>query len=182
MLNSYRWPSLVVLLSMMFLTACVHDHAPAFSVSESVSEQRQLQMRKYSSGNKSEILVACVSVLQDTGYNIDETNSKLGLVSASKLRETDNSMEKASLIAMAFLANQSASDYILNADDKQNIKVSLVVTKLEDKQVVVRATFQRVVWNVGGNVSRLETIKDKTLYQGFFAKLSKAIFLEDNKL
>jgi len=173
----------LVLASILLIGCGANQHsADVFNKTENISEKRNMQMRAYMTNNKPEILASCISVLQDMGYNIDETNSKLGLVSGSKLRDTDNKGEKAALVALSLLAGRSHSEYLQNADDKQNIRVSLVVTKPEPKKVVVRATFQRVVWNVAGNVKRLETINDQTLYQGFFAKLSKAAFLEANEL
>lgn len=169
---------------LLLLSACIADDtSEAFKPqAASITAQRSMQMRTYATSDKSEVLAACISVLQDMGYNIDEANSKLGLVSGSKLRNTDNTMEKVSVIALAILAGSSSTDHLDKVDDKQNIKVSLVVTKTGAKQVGVRATFQRIVLNVGGGVNRLETIRDQTLYQGLFAKLSKSIFLEANEL
>jgi len=42
----------------------------------------------------------------------------------------------------------------------------------------VRVTFQRIVWDEQGRVSRSESLEDPELYQEFFFKLSKAVFLE----
>jgi len=47
---------------------------------------------------------------------------------------------------------------------------------------VVRATFQRVVWNSYGQLNRLEGLKDPELYKQFFEKLSKSVFLEAQKI
>jgi replicative DNA helicase len=177
------WIKSFAVIALIMLSACVpNNSAEVFSKPENLSAQRSMQTRTYSTNERTEILAACISVLQDMGYNIDETNSKLGLVSASKLRDTDNKMEKASMIALTILSGQSSTEHIKRLDDKQNIRVSIVVNKLGNKQVTVRATFQRVVLNVAGEINRLETIHDQTLYQGFFAKLSKAIFLEANEL
>ena len=33
-----------------------------------------------------------------------------------------------------------------------------------------------------GQLSRVETLKDAEMYQGFYEKLSKAVFLEEQKL
>jgi len=48
---------------------------------------------------------------------------------------------------------------------------------LQDTQVI-RVTIQRLVWDDEGNLSREESIEDPKVYQKFFDRLSKSIFLE----
>jgi hypothetical protein len=68
-------------------------------------------------------------------------------------------------------------------DKAQKIEASVVVNSaLAKDSTVVRVKFQTVVWNVSGQVSRFETIKDPKLYQEFFERVSKAIFLEEQKI
>ncbi len=67
-------------------------------------------------------------------------------------------------------------------DDKQKIKFSLVTapasSEQESKRWVVRLTIQRIVWNTQNQVSRREAVKDVEIFQGFFEKLDKSLFLE----
>jgi hypothetical protein len=44
--------------------------------------------------------------------------------------------------------------------------------------MLLRVTFQRVVWNQNKKVSKIEAINDLETYKGFFDKLSKSVFLE----
>ena len=76
-------------------------------------------------------------------------------------------------------------------DKSQKIRLCIVVkpvtsdsseAKKENSGWVVRATFQRMVWNSYGQLNRLEGLKDPELYQQFFEKLSKSVFLEAQKI
>jgi hypothetical protein len=66
-------------------------------------------------------------------------------------------------------------------DKNQKIRASLVTRPL-DKKTNLRVTFQRVVWDTQGQISRTESIEDPKIYQEFFEKLSKAVFLEAHEL
>jgi hypothetical protein len=68
-------------------------------------------------------------------------------------------------------------------DKVQKIRASVVSKpSLDGSKILVRVTFQRIIWNNRGDISRMETLNDPELYQGFFERLSKAIFLEANKI
>jgi hypothetical protein len=44
--------------------------------------------------------------------------------------------------------------------------------------MLVRVTFQRLVWNDMGTLSKVERLDEEEMYIEFFDKLSKALFLE----
>jgi len=142
-------------------------------------------MRQFETTNEKEIILASAGVLQDMGFTLDNSETDLGLVVASKDRDATNAGQVAlatmSVVLSAF--GGSSSDAFNYIDKVQKIRVS-VVSKLnaEGDRVIVRATFQRVVWNNMGNISRMETLKEPELYQGFFKKVSRAVFLEEQKI
>ena len=77
----------------------------------------------------------------------------------------------------------SYSNLYGQTDKMQKIQASLVVSpSLAQNSTVVRVKFQSIVWNQMGQVSRFETIKDPKIYQDFFERVSKAIFLEEQKI
>ena len=47
---------------------------------------RQLQTRRIDGSDEKALLAACVGVLQDLGFNIDESETRLGVIVASKDR------------------------------------------------------------------------------------------------
>jgi hypothetical protein len=69
-------------------------------------------------------------------------------------------------------------------DKEQKMRASVVTRPIGDqeKYIAVRVTFQRIVWNTQGQVTKSESIIDPAVYQEFFDKLSKAIFLEGQEI
>ncbi len=66
-------------------------------------------------------------------------------------------------------------------DRNQKFRAS-IVTHPSGGEIAVRVTFQRIVWNDYGQISCLELIEDPEVYQEFFDKLSKAVFLEAHEI
>jgi hypothetical protein len=68
-------------------------------------------------------------------------------------------------------------------DREQKIRASLITRPSEvGKGYLLRVTFQRIVWNTQGAVSKIEPINEPLIYQEFFEKLSKSVFLEAQKI
>lgn len=145
--------------------------------SEASLEKRQLQMRQYDTTNEEQILTAVSGVLQDLGFNLDDSETKLGFVAASKKADATNAGQ---IFLLYFFGGANAA---ANADSSQVVKVS-VITKpsLDGKKIAVRVTFQRIIWNMNGQINRVESINDPEIYQKFYDSLSKAIFLEAQKI
>ena len=122
---------------------------------------------------------ASAAVLQDLGFNLDESETRLGVIVASKDRDATDvgQVVGAVLMAVLFGANMAV-------DKNQNIRASLVTRPHGENgtSVAVRITFQRMVWNTQGQVSKTEALTDPVLYQEFFSSLSKSIFLEAHKI
>ena len=118
-------------------------------------------------------------MLQDLGFNLDESETDLGLIVGSKRRNaTEVRQIVGAVIVAAFLGSY------ISTDDEQKIRASLV-TKPSGEQgerITVRITFQRFVWDGDGELSRAEAIDDPEIYQEFFSKLSKSVFLEAHNI
>ena len=171
---------------LCLLIGCATTYPKDFlKLSEDNLRIRQLQMRQFETINEKEIVLASAGVLQDMGFTLDDSETDLGIIVASKDRDATNAGQVTLATMSVFLSalGGSSSNAFDSIDKVQKIRVS-VVTKLnsEGNKVLVRATFQRIVWNNMGNVSRMETLKEPELHIGFFDKLSKAVFLEEQKI
>jgi len=150
-----------------------------FQVAETSLQDRQLQSRFFETNNEVELLSAGVAVLQDMGYSIDETETKSGVVTASKTVDATNKAQMAGAVLAALLVGANMS-----IDSQQQIKVSFVTlpSKNNKNGYLARATFQRIVTNTEGQVTKAETMDNEELYTEFFNKLSKSVFLEAQEI
>lgn len=136
---------------------------------------KQLQTRRYETRDETMILSSVAGVLQDMGFNLSESETDLGVVTASKKRSAVNAGQQAAAIVAALFGTYTATD-------KEQVMQASVVTYPSGKETSVRVTFQRIVWNTQNQVTKAEALQDPEMYEGFFEKLSKSIFLEAHKI
>ncbi len=142
---------------------------------------RQLQTRRYETTEEGKLLSASVGVLQDLGYNLDNSATDVGLVVTSKERDAT---ETGQVVGATFLLLTAAggTPQTLPIDENQKIYVSLVTRPgQKDESTLVRVTFRRVVWKTDKS-SRSEVLTEPGIYQGFFEKLNKSVFLEGHSI
>ena len=182
------------------LAGCVGQIPPeALQFQPDNLANRQMQSRKYDIKSEKELLSASSNVLQDMGFNLDESNMHLGVIVASKSRDATDGGQVAGAILLGVLFGAAAVNY----DKTQKIRASLVtkpasikdpihvsVATKAGKQIkfdqpveapngfIVRVTFQRMVWNQRGVLTKIEGVNDADIYQEFYEKLSKSIFLQ----
>lgn len=170
----------VPLLACLSLTyGCASVPKDAFKLNPTSLQDRQLQSRQFQTLDNKLLLSAGIGVLQDMGYSIDESNTTLGVLTASKQADAKNGGQIAGAVLLALLTGT-----VTPTDKEQKIRICLVIqAALEDKaSSVARITIQRVVWNTQGAISRVESINAPELYQAFYDKLSKATFLQANQI
>ena len=193
------------LVAMCFLLAAGCSTVPdqSMELSPDSLKLRQLQTRRIEGIEENALLAASAGVLQDLGFNIDESETRLGVIVASKDRSALDLGDAAedllvdSLVEAALDAMFSAlfGDHFDDDDDEdgedivydvtQKIRISVVTRpaldssgqRRQDAQVI-RITIQRLVWDSEGELSHTESIEDPKVYQKFFDRLSKSIFLE----
>lgn len=218
----------------------------ALQLSPESLQDRQTQTRRFETTDKLTMLTAATAVLQDLGFNLEETEIPLGILVGSKNRDATSGAQVAGALIMAALTGVA-----MPLDSHQTIRVSMVMREnrteetekrvlpsLSSKEIlaleqsmvrsisnglkphypaevtrkvselaaqdmtkvlqadlkrllaihavkgesIVRVTFQRIIFDTHGNITRAEQIKDPELYQKFYEKLSQAVFLEAHEI
>lgn len=160
---------------------------------------KAMQTRQFETPSTDELLSASAAVLQDLGFQVTESDRDLGFLRAAKERSAREYGQEIRSDLIAFLTfvlsvfgGQNAT-VILPTDLHQQINASLIALPLQadEKRQEVRVVFYRLVWKgegMSGNQSippgeqKMEMIRDAEIYQQFFARLSKATFLEAQRI
>lgn len=173
----------LILVGALFLAGCVTVPPNTFVVTPELLQQRQLETRRYDGIKEADLIIASANVLQDLGFNLENSESKLGVLTASKQRDASNGGEIAAAIFIALLGGGATP---ISKD--QTIRVALVVRPVNDsngKSMVeshfVRVTFQRLVRRTDNSVFG-QTLRETELYQDFYERVSKSVFLEAHKI
>lgn len=155
----------------------------ALQLSKESLKYRQLQTRRFHTDEKT-LLSASAAVLQDLGFNINESETELGVIVGSKQRDATSPSQVVGAVVVVLLTGVMPP-----IDKEQLIRVSLVTRPIHiDKtdpskcRTSVRITFQRIVSNSQGQITRREGIHEAKIYQTFFDKLAQSLFLEAHEI
>lgn len=149
-----------------------------------------MQTRMFETPNEQELLSASAAVLQDLGFQVEESQRDVGFLRATKER---SAREESQHIRQALMLLFTLGKIRQPVDLHQQIAAVLVTRPLNPKSTPqeVRIKFYRIVWKGDGQIDRqyippgeqyMEMIRDPEIYQQFFAKLSKAVFLEAHRI
>lgn len=164
-----------VVVLVVGMTAC-SERIPraALQLSQESVQDRQMQSRHFQTADENAMLAASAALLQDLGFNLDESEPELGVLVASKRRDAREVGQMLGAVMRTILSGRSQT-----YDEEQEIRASLVTRPSpEGTRIAVRITFQRTVWDSEGEISKTEAVNEPQIYQQFFDKLSKSVFLE----
>ncbi len=174
---------LPILLVAFLITGCAAIPPNTFVVTPELLQQRQLETRRYDGIKEADLITASANVLQDLGFNLENSETKLGVLTASKQRDATVGGEVAVAIIVALLGGGAMA---ISKD--QTIRVSLVVRPVNDSNGkamtdnhFVRVSFQRLVRRTDNSVLA-QTLREPQLYQDFYERVSKSVFLEAHKI
>jgi len=171
--------SIALTLSLLSLSGCGGIPKDALQLAPEALADREMQTRRFETRDESALLRASAALLQDLGFNLDDSETELGLLVASKNRSAVEAGQVVGSILVAALTGVA-----MPIDTKQLMRASVVTRPIgeQDEQIAVRVTFQRVVTDSKNNATKREGMRDPAAYQEFFEKLSKAVFLEAQAL
>lgn len=178
------------------LPSCAPQTRPEsfFQLSAESPAHKAAQTRYFDTSDETELLSASAAVLQDLGFQISESVHGVGYLRATKER---SARERGQAVTRFFVFLLSMGGYIMPVDLHQKIEAAMVSRPVDADATrhEVRIQFYRIVWKGDGQVSngqtsqyippgeqKMEMIRDPVIYQQFFAKLSKAVFLEAHKI
>ena len=169
---------LILICLGAFVAAC-HNRIfeEALTLSPESLKDRQLQTRIFEAIDESELLTASAAVLQDLGFTIDETEVQCGVIVCSRDRDVTETVEAVLSITLEILSILVGSPTSVPYDQTQKVLASLVTTPVDNQKIAVRITFHHMVWDSDGNITKNEQIHEPQIYQEFFSKLSKSVFL-----
>lgn len=170
----------IVLCAGLVLSACATTiPKEALQLSPESLKNRQLQTRRFDTADETKLLAASAALLQDLGFNLDESETKLGVIVASKTRDAVEAQQVVGAIVITALFGGPVI-----YDEKQKMRASVVTKPVgeHNQSIAVRVTFQRIVWNNQNRITKQERLNDPNIYQEFFAKLSESLFLEAHEI
>jgi hypothetical protein len=175
-----------------------------FALTPESAANKAAQTRRFETPSSDELLSASAAVLQVLGFQVTEADRTLGFLRAAKersARERGQEIRRKVVATLTFLlsilgaagGSTANATVILPVDLHQQINASLTTRPIDarDREQEVRIVFYRLVWKgegASGNQvilpgeQRMEMIRDAEIYQQFYARLSKAVFLEAQRI
>lgn len=134
---------------------------------------REIQSRTFAARDAKAVIKEMINVLQDDAFIVKHANLELGLLSAEKDIDVENGWSR------FFSVMASSRD----ASWKKNclVEVSANVTQFGD-ETRVRVNFQRKLFDNFGRIMKVHPIYDMQYYQEFFSKVSKGLFIQEEKI
>jgi hypothetical protein len=166
-------------LLVVLVAGCASAGADLTARSAGAAAAREYQQRQYDTPDEERILTVCTLLLQDLGFQIDETTAALGVLSASKVRDANRltpaerfgiGVVQFGLLVGGYTAPLAL--FLLDTNKEKPVKIEIGIT--------TRKT-ARGTGHVSVSVSFKEndaSITDPAIYQAFFDHLTKALLVE----
>ena len=167
---------------IIFISGCSISYNEFYKLNSDYLKQRQISTRYFETNNEKELIIASAQLLQDLGYIIEESNIKLGLITASKNREILSDAKTGALTAFAVIDALFGANVNTNFPKMKELKATLISTKSNTKKgYLIIVEFSSAVYYTHGNVV-LQRDTNTEIYKEFFDKLGQSVFITPNDI
>ena len=170
----------LLLVALVPLGACASAGGGA-AVPQSPLQQRELESRTYSSGTR-DLMRAVLAALQDDGFIVRTADADLGLITAT--RESARPVSGARRVGrvLAIVMTYGAAAILPGPKDASSVLEATANVAAFGSEARLRINFQLKRVEDGTRVKEVRTVLDARVYQEFFAKVDKGLFLQREKL
>jgi hypothetical protein len=186
---------MLLMLVLSLPAGCVSHTDPVefFQLTPESPANKAMQTRHFETSGEIELLSASAAVLQDLGFQVSESVREVGFLRAAKERSARQYGQEIKRFLIALISAAGENVELIPVDLHQQINASLVARPIDEdgSRHEVRILFYRLLWKSDGQSGsqyippgqqKMEMIRDPGIYQQFFARLSKAVFLEAHKI
>lgn len=167
-----KWINLSLrLMCMALFSSCLRFGPPMPAKTQ--LEVRQMQTHLFDVKDFKLVMKAMLNVLQDEGFVVKNVHLDLGFLTSTKEVDVE---ARGSRLWLAIFGSPDARWQKTNVID-----ATANVTE-HGSQTKVRVNFQVKQLDNFGNVITVNQIQEALFYQEFFSKVSKSIFIQEEKL
>lgn len=157
-------------LLLLLLTGCaVHPPEPPLTQ----LQVRDIQSHEFDTSDMHLVVKTVMDVLQDEGFIIKNAQLDLGLVNAEKSSDVESNWHR--------FFGAFAKDPNCRWDKMTNLEASANVSSFGPK-IRIRINFQLKTLDNMGCPSKIRSLLDPTIYEDFFSKIDKGLFLKQENL
>jgi hypothetical protein len=150
---------------------CVHKNPDEPAMTQ--LQIREIETREFDTKDAKLVMKSMMNVFQDEGFVVKNVVLDLGLISAEKNLDIEN---KGQAVLSTMVAGANA-----RWAKQQSVEASANISEFGDK-IRVRVTFQtKKIDNLGNPIS-VEKVTNPKLYQEFFDKIGKGIFIQQENI
>jgi len=187
------WLALALGWAVVLLAGCQGVPAGVLQLPLETAGQRQLQSHRYAGVPEERLLSAGLGVMQDLGFTLEGSESKLGVITGSKKLTSRRPLNSEEILKglfwtafIPYLAPVYAYGAATGVKEPQVVRISLVTHPEGGNAPLacfVRVTAQRVVYTDEDltRVKFVEPLNEARFYEEFFKRLSNSVFLTEEK-
>lgn len=182
LIETERWCGLAMMLSTLVLAGCqpanpnwANEAAMKIGAPRTDANAiREQQTTRFEGVDEKAVLLEATQVLQDLGFNIEESAPVYGVLAGSKERDATEAGQVTGQMALTIGLAILGVHYNPVWDTDQVVRVTLTTHPIQKRDTALRVSFERIVTNTQ-HVSRVELLTEPELAKGFFEKVRSGL-------